>query len=268
MRLSVISPTFNEAGNVPLLVRQLEQTLGDIDYEILIVDDDSPDLTWSIAQGISSKNPRVKILRRMKNRGLGVSVIDGFSAATGEILACIDADLQHDPSILPRMLQELQNGMDVVVGSRHAEGGSTGEWNRWRRLESWIATRTAQILLGFNLKDPLSGYFLIWREDFSEVKNELNGKGFKILLEILARLHVSKVKEVPYRFRPRTIGDSKLSGKVVLQFVRQVWQLSAERRHLPVRSTKSTLAGGIGPFTHFTTTPLWLALAKLRNWWG
>jgi dolichol-phosphate mannosyltransferase len=204
----------------------------------------------------------------MKKRGLGVSVIDGFSAATGEMLACIDADLQHDPSILPRMLQELQNGMDVVVGSRHAEGGSTGEWNRWRRLESWIATRTAQILLGFNLKDPLSGYFLIWREDFSEVKNELNGKGFKILLEILARLHVSKVKEVPYRFRPRTIGESKLSGKVVLQFVRQVWQLSAERRHLSVRFTKSTLVGGIGTFIHFTTTPLWLALAKLRNWWG
>jgi dolichol-phosphate mannosyltransferase len=268
MRLSVISPTLNEAGNVPRLVRQLEQTLGDIDYEILIVDDDSPDLTWSIAQGISLKNPRVKILRRMKDPGLGMAVIDGFSAAAGDILACIDADLQHDPSILPRMLEELQNGMDVVVGSRHVQGGSTGEWNWWRRLESWFATKTAQILLGFKLKDPMSGYFLFWREDFCEVKNQLNGRGFKILLEILARLHASRVMEVPYRFRPRTIGESKLSGKVVLQYVQQVWQLCAESRHFPVRFTKSTLVGGIGTFINLTTTPLLLTLTKLRNWWA
>src|ERR1035437_3110966 len=106
MKLSVISPTLNEAGNVSRLVEELERALIGIDYEILIVDDNSPDLTWSVAQEISLTNPRVRTLRRMKNPGLGVAVIDGFSAAKGDMLACIDADLQHDPSILPRMLEE------------------------------------------------------------------------------------------------------------------------------------------------------------------
>jgi dolichol-phosphate mannosyltransferase len=243
LRLSVISPTLNEAGNVPRLVQQLEQALGEIDYEILIVDDDSPDLTWSVAQGISLRNPRVKTLRRMANPGLGVAVIDGFSAAQGDVVACIDADLQHDPSILPRMLRELQSGMDLVVGSRHIEGGSTGQWNRWRRLESWIATKTAQFLLGFKLKDPMSGYFLFWRKDFCEVKERLNGKGFKILLEILAALHASRIKEVPYIFRSRTIGKSKLSGKVILLYVEQVWRLCSQSRRLPLRFLKTSVIG-------------------------
>jgi len=126
MKLTVISPTLNEAENVPRLVEQLEQALGDIDYEILIVDDDSPDQTWSIAQKISLTNPRVRVLRRTRNRGLGMAVIDGFSTAEGDALACIDAYLQHDPSILPRMLKDLLSGTDVVVGSRYIEGGSAG----------------------------------------------------------------------------------------------------------------------------------------------
>jgi dolichol-phosphate mannosyltransferase len=157
MKLTVISPTLNEAENIPHLVEQLGRALVDIDYEILIVDDDSPDRTWSIAHEISLSNPRVRVLRRMQNRGLGMAVIDGFSHAAGDALACIDADLQHDPSILPRMLEELLRGSDVVVGSRYVEGGSAGKWDRLRRLESWFATKTAQFLLGINLKDPMSG---------------------------------------------------------------------------------------------------------------
>src|SRR5712691_1288793 len=132
MRLSVISPTFNEAENVPRLVEQLGQALGHIDYEILIVDDNSPDLTWSVAERMPLTNPRVRVLRRMRNRGLGAAVIDGFSAAQGDALACIDADLQHDPWILPKMLAELCQGSDVVVGSRYVDGGDTGKWN-WQR---------------------------------------------------------------------------------------------------------------------------------------
>ena len=170
MKLSVVSPTLNEAGNVSRLVEELERALVGIDYEILIVDDNSPDLTWEVAQKISSTHPRVRALRRMQNPGLSVAVIDGFSAAEGDAVACIDADLQHDPAILARMLDELQQGADVVVGSRHVAGGSTGEWSRLRRLESWVATKTAQLLLGFRLKDPMSGYFVVRRKDFSEVK--------------------------------------------------------------------------------------------------
>jgi len=265
MKLSVISPTLNEAENVSRLVEQLEGALGDIDYEILIVDDDSPDLTWSIAEKISSTNPRVRTLRRMQNPGLSVAVIDGFSAASGDVVACIDADLQHDPSILPRMLDELQ-GVDVVVGSRHIDGGSTGKWNWLRRLESWIATKTAQFLLGVKLKDPMSGYFLVWRKDFVAVKEQLDGKGFKILLEILARLHGSRVKEVPYTFRPRTHGESKLSSKVVLLYIQQLWRLCSTSRHFSVRLLKSAVVGGIGVFINLAVMALVLKLTKVRDW--
>jgi dolichol-phosphate mannosyltransferase len=266
MKLSVISPTLNEAENVPRLVEQLEQALGDIDYEILIVDDDSPDQTWSIAQSISLTNPRVRTLRRLQNPGLSVSVIDGFSAAGGDVLACIDADLQHDASILPRMLDELLKGADVVVGSRHVDGGSTGEWTRVRRMESWIATKAAQFLLGIKLKDPMSGYFLVWRKDFAEVKGQLDGKGFKILLEILARLHASRIKEVPYTFRPRTHGESKLSSKVVFLYLEQLWQLCSTSRHLSVRFLKSAVVGGIGVFINLAVMALLLSLTRIQDW--
>jgi dolichol-phosphate mannosyltransferase len=238
MRLSVISPTLNEAECVPHLVEELERALGDIDYEILIVDDNSPDGTWSVAQDISLTHPRVRSIRRMQNPGLGAAVIHGFSDAEGDVLACMDADLQHDPSILGRMLEELEHGADIVVGSRYIDGGGTGEWDRLRRIQSWIANKTAQFLLGVRLKDPMSGYFLIWRKDFSEVREHLNGNGFKILLEILSNLDASKIKEVPYTFRPRTQGKSKLSGRVILQCVHQLWRLCSTSRHLSIRFVK------------------------------
>jgi dolichol-phosphate mannosyltransferase len=266
MKLTVISPTLNEAENVPHLVEQLERALGDIDYEILIVDDDSPDQTWSIAQKISQTNPRVRVLRRTKNQGLGMAVIDGFSNAGGDVLACIDADLQHDPSILPRMLEELLNGTDVVVGSRYVEGGSAGKWDRLRRLESWIATRTAQFLLGIKLKDPMSGYFLVWRKDFSEVKDQLNGRGFKILLEILTRLRASNVKEIPYTFRPRTNGESKLTSRIVFLYAQQLWRLCSVSRHLPVRFLKFAVVGGTGVLANLAVMALLLTQTNLHGW--
>ena len=148
MKLSVISPTLNEAQNIPTLVEQLQRTLGSVDYEILIVDDNSPDLSWSVAEQISLTNPRVKMLRRMENPGLGVAVVDGFSAAEGDMLACIDADLQHDPSILPKMIEELQRGMDVVVGSRHVKGGGFGKWSRWRQVRVLVRQQDGSIAAG------------------------------------------------------------------------------------------------------------------------
>jgi dolichol-phosphate mannosyltransferase len=266
MRLSVISPTLNEAENVPQLVDQLGHALRDIDYEILIVDDNSPDRTWRVAQEISSTNSRVRVIRRMQNPGLGEAVIDGFLAATGEVVACIDADLQHDPSILPRMIEELQGGADVVVGSRHVEGGSTGEWDWFRRLQSWLATRIVQFLLGIQLKDPMSGYFLISRKNFCAVKDDLNAKGFKILMEILARLNHSQVKEVPYTFRPRARGLSKLSSRVILQYFHQVWRLCSTSRHHSVRFLKSAVVGGVGVLINLSVMALLLKLTKIHNW--
>jgi dolichol-phosphate mannosyltransferase len=266
MKLSVITPTLNEAENVSSLVEQLGRALNDIDYEILIVDDNSADGTWSVAQKISAMNPRVRAIRRTQNPGLGLAVIDGFSDAKGDVLACIDADLQHDPAILPIMLDELQKGADVVVGSRHVDGGSTGEWDRSRRFQSWIATRTAQLLLGIRLKDPMSGYFLISRKDFCEVKDDLDGKGFKILLEILAGLGASNITEVPYTFRLRTRGESKLSSRVIFQYFQQVWRLCSASRHHSIRFLKSAVVGSIGVLINLVVLAFLLKLTKINNW--
>jgi dolichol-phosphate mannosyltransferase len=240
MKLSIISPTLNEAESVPLLVLELERALPNVNYEILIVDDNSPDGTWLVAHDISLTNQRVRCLRRMHNPGLGAAVIEGFSAAEGEVLACIDADLQHDPKILSMMLEELQQGAEIVVGSRHADGGSTREWGHFRRAQSWIANKSAQLLLGVNLKDPMSGYFLVWRKDFCEIRDRLNGEGFKILLEILSNLRNPKIKEVPYAFHPRTRGRSKLSGKIILQFLHQLWRLRSSSKRRSVKFIGST----------------------------
>ncbi len=266
MKLSVISPTFNEAENIPRLVEQLGQALSHIDYEILIVDDNSPDLTWSVAERISLANPRVRVLRRMCNPGLGSAVIDGFSAAQGEALACIDADLQHDPRILPKMLEELYEGSDAVVGSRYVDGGGTGRWNWQRRFGSWTATKMAQILLGVKLKDPMSGYFLMWRKDFARVREDLNGNGFKILLEVLAKLQPSVVKEIPYTFGSRKFGESKLSGKIVVQYLTQLWRLSKASRLVSDRLLKFAAVGSIGVIANLVAMTLLLNLTHWRDW--
>src|SRR6266705_5903781 len=222
MKLSVISPTYNESKNICLLIAELEKVLEGADYEILISDDDSPDLTWVRAEEIGQRNPRVRFLRRTCNRGLGPSVVDGFSAATGEAVACIDADLQHDPTILPKMLKELENGSDLVVATRYMPGGGTANWGLIRRLGSWACTKLAQWLLGLKLRDPMSGYFMMRRSDFLKIRDQLNVRGFKSLLEIAAHMHPRHLSEVPYTFGPRAQGESKLSNKIVFAYLSQV----------------------------------------------
>jgi dolichol-phosphate mannosyltransferase len=228
MKLSVISPTYNESDNVGPLIAELEKILQGIDYEILISDDDSPDLTWARVEEIGRHNPRVRALRRTSNRGLGPSVVDGFSAATGEAVACIDADLQHDPTILPQMLKELMNGANLVVATRYMPGGGTANWGIIRRFGSWGCTKLAQWLLGVELRDPMSGFFMMRRDDFLKIRDQLNVRGFKILLEIAARMHPCRLGEVPYTFGPRARGESKLSNKIVFAYMSQLWRLYRE----------------------------------------
>jgi dolichol-phosphate mannosyltransferase len=225
MRLSVIAPTYNEADNLDALIAEVGSALRGIEYEILICDDDSPDKTWARAEEIGRVNPRVRVLRRTKNRGLARAVVDGFNAAHGEAVACIDADLQHDPAILPKMLEALQGGDQLVVASRYVEGGGTANWNWRRRFVSWSAAKMAEWLLGVKLLDPMSGYFLFRRADFLQVRQKLNPGGFKILLEVAAHLRPAAVREVPYTFRLRRAGKSKLSTEVVLAYVRQLFRL-------------------------------------------
>src|SRR5713101_9766391 len=230
MKLSIISPTYNESENVGLLVAEIEKSLDGTDYEILISDDDSPDLTWTRVEEIGRRNPRVRVLRRTSNRGLGPSVVDGFSSATGEALACIDADLQHDPAMLPQMLKELMNGSNLVVATRYMPGGGTTNWGVIRRLGSRGCTKLAQWLLGVKLRDPMSGYFMMRRDDFLKIRDRLNIRGFKILLEIAAHMQPCNLGEIPYTFGPRALGESKLSKKIVFAYLSQVGRLCREVR--------------------------------------
>lgn len=266
MKLTVVSPTFNEAQNVRPLAGAVGEALQGCDYELLIVDDDSPDGTWEEVEAMSRGNARVRLLRRTVNPGLSASVIDGFAQANSEAVACIDADGQHDPKILPAMLQLLEGGCDVVVGSRYVEGGGVEDWSWIRQLESWVATKCAHILLGVELHDPMSGFFMMRRSDFLRVREQLDGSGFKILLETLAALGSAKVCEVPYTFRPRVAGESKLSGKVVLAYLRQLWRLSSLGRKISGRFLKFLVVGGIGVIVNLVVLSLIIQLGGYVDW--
>jgi dolichol-phosphate mannosyltransferase len=225
VQLSVIAPTYNESENLAALIAEVGAALHGIDYEILICDDDSPDRTWERAEEISRLDGHVRVLRRIQDRGLARAVVDGFLQARGDAVACIDADLQHDPSILPKMLQALEEGAQLVVGSRYVDGGGISNWNWRRRFTSWVAGKMAECMLRVRLHDPMSGFFLLRRADFLHVAQQLNVDGFKILLEIAARLQPSQVAEVPYTFRVRRAGESKLSTAVVFAYMVQLGRL-------------------------------------------
>jgi hypothetical protein len=227
MELTVVTPTFNEAANVERFVRSVSGVLRGVEHEIVIADDDSPDQTWLVAGELTASFPGVRVLRRVGQRNLAASVIDGFCMATGDAVVCIDADLQHDPAILPTMLAELRSGSELVVGCRYMPGGGTTNWSRVRRLESWVATRMAQAYLGLKLRDPMSGYFMVWRQDFMAVRQQLSGQGFKILIEIAVRLWPQRICEVPYVFGPRIAGTSKLTAAVAVDYMAQLRRLRA-----------------------------------------
>lgn len=223
--LSVVSPTLNEIENVGPLVRRLSDVLAALPHEILIVDDDSEDQTWRRVAELAGSVRQLRLLRRFEKHGLGLAVMDGLAASAGDAVACIDSDLQHDPAILPQMVAELEGGAGLVVGCRYMLGGGATGWNWLRRFESLCATRLAQVCLGTPLRDPLSGYFAMWKNDFMRIRERLDGTGFKILLEIAAHLQPTRVSEVPYYFRPRQHGKSKLTGRIVLQYLAQLWRL-------------------------------------------
>jgi dolichol-phosphate mannosyltransferase len=243
-QLSVIVPTYNEAANVELLVTALADALKNVDYEILIVDDDSPDLTWQRASEIAQSNSRLRVIRRTTSPGLAASVIDGFNQAQGTAVACMDGDLQHDPETLVPMLAQLEKGSSLVVASRYVRNGSTDTWNPLRKLESFIATKLAQYLVGVKLHDPMSGFFMMRRADFLTVRDRLRAQGFKVLLEIVANLETGSVAEVPLRFRPRVAGVSKLTGRVAISYVAQLLRLSRTSR-MPQTAKLGVAAPGV-----------------------
>lgn len=227
MSFSLIIPTYNEKDNIRLLLDCLRETLGaSEEVEIIVADDDSPDLTWQIVENYALLDKRIKVFRRIKNKGLSKAVIEGFINAKGDILGVMDADLSHDHKILPKMISAVRDeGYDLVVGSRRIPGGGADKWPWYRKISSDIATVIAKTILDIKLSDPMSGYFTLKRELFEKVKQEINPRGYKILLEIYVRSNPPRVKEVPFIFKDRKQGYSKVNTKVMLQYMQMLYEL-------------------------------------------
>jgi dolichol-phosphate mannosyltransferase len=221
VELTVVSPAFNERGNVERLVAKLTAALADVRWELIVVDDDSPDGTADLVKQIAQRDGRVRCLRRVGRRGLAGAVIEGVMASAAPYVAVIDADLQHDETILPDMLALLRAGdCDVVIGSRYLDAAGLAEGlSPIRKFGSQVATAFGRRALGVEVTDPVSGFFMIRREAVDAVAEKLEPAGFKILFDILAsQPRPLRVKELPYAFQPRQAGESKLDGRVVLEY--------------------------------------------------
>lgn len=218
--LGIIVPTFNERTNVPLLVERLERLLTSCDWEVVFVDDNSPDGTAAAARTIGEGDSRVRCIRRIGRRGLAGACLEGMLASQARYVAVMDADLQHDESLLLDMLQHLRSGRaDLVVASRYLQGGSAAGLSKNRSRASRWSNALVRSLLGIELTDPMSGYFMIRRDAFEALAPALSSQGFKILLDILATGRGSlRTMELPTIFRERRHGESKLDLKIALDF--------------------------------------------------
>jgi dolichol-phosphate mannosyltransferase len=220
--LTVIIPTFNEAENVGPLAARLEVVLEGIDWEAIFVDDDSPDGTAERVFELNAVNDRVRCLRRVGRRGLSSACIEGMMASTAPFLAVMDADGQHEETLLPDMLDVLRrDDADLVVGSRYVQGGSSGEGlSSVRAAGSRLANRLSQFITRQKLGDPMSGFFMLNREIIDNSLKKLYGKGFKILLDIISASEGKlRIVELPYRMKARQQGESKLDSGVVTDFL-------------------------------------------------
>jgi len=218
--LSVIVPTFNERANVSILVERLAQVLGGGDWEVLFVDDNSPDGTAAVARALGETDARVRCMLRIGRRGLAGACLEGMLASQARYLAVIDGDLQHDEALLVAMRDCLRSGRaDVVVASRYLDGGSAAGLSRRRARASRFANVLVRRLFGIDLTDPMSGYFMIRREAFAPLAPAISSQGFKILLDILATKpgHL-RVVELPSALHERRYGESKLDSKIALDF--------------------------------------------------
>ncbi len=229
--VSIIVPTYNERENLPILVERISKALnGKYSYEIIVVDDNSPDKTWEVALELASKGYPVRLLRRPGKLGLGTAVLDGLKKASGEYIVVMDADLQHPPEVLPKLVEKaLSENADIVVASRYMPGGGVEGWSFIRKLISKTATLIAKIVLPQARKtsDPMSGFFL-FRKDIVE-NVSLNPLGYKILLEILVKARYRRVVDVPYVFHRRLHGESKLGVKEIWRYIKHVLRLSEYR---------------------------------------
>ncbi|UXN71827.1 glycosyltransferase family 2 protein [Devosia neptuniae] len=259
-QLAVIVPSYNERGNIELLYEKLAIALGDTAWEMIVVDDNSPDGTADVVNELSRVYANVRCLRRFGRRGLASACIEGMAVTSAPYVAVIDADLQHDEAILPKMLEEALNGADLVIGSRFIGGGSAGDGLSKTRLSgSQLATKLAVMIAGQDVSDPMSGFFLMRRDAALKAAPKLASDGFKILIDLIvtsARTgNPLRIAEVPYVFRPRHAGESKMNPLIVIQYL-GLWFSKLTGGVLPPSFLLFGLVGGTGVVVHLAS--LWL----------
>jgi dolichol-phosphate mannosyltransferase len=263
--LTVVVPCYNERPNVAPMIARLDTTLSGIAWEVVYVDDNSPDGTAAEVRRIAQTDPRVRCIRRIGRRGLASAVIEGALSSSAQFVAVIDGDLQHDETRLPDMLAALSSGQhDLAVGSRHVAGGDTaGLANRWRHVLSDGGIRLAQFILPVPLTDPMSGFFMLPRPLFETLAANLTGQGFKILLDLaLSSPAPLRVVEIPCVFHERVAGESKLDALVLMQFA----GLLLDKLFgglLPLRFISFALVGAVGVLVHLAVLT---AALKLLGW--
>jgi dolichol-phosphate mannosyltransferase len=260
--LSIVIPTLNERENIEPLLALVTAALPDTAWEVIFVDDDSRDGTPEHVRALARQNARVRCVQRIGRRGLATACMEGVLACASPYIAVMDADLQHDERLLPQMLQALEGGaVDLVIGSRYVEGGGVGDWSSGRVRMSGVATRLARVICKADIADPLSGFFMCRREIFEAALRHMSGQGFKVLLDLLASSpEPPRVRELPYRFRERQHGESKLDTMIAWEY----GMLLADKlvgRVVPVRFALFGVIGGLGLVVHLAT--LWLALNLL-----
>jgi len=256
IELSVVVPTYNEAENVPLLVAKLDTVLAGVRWEAIFVDDDSRDGTARVVRNLAKTYPNVRVVQRIGRRGLSSACVEGALASAAPYIAVMDADLQHDEKLLPRMLEALRkDDTEIVVGSRFVSGGSVGEFAANRVQISKMGARLARLIIKQDLSDPMSGFFMLRRDVFERVVRRLSAKGFKILLDIFASSpRPLKTVELPFTFGSRIKGESKLDTMVAWEYLMLLLD-KMFGSYVPVRFLMYLGVGTLGLGVHFVT--LW-----------
>lgn len=219
VEISIVVPTYNESGNIEDLLQAVSQTLEGYDYEIIIVDDNSPDGTARIVQELAMEDDRIKLLVRSGKLGLGSAILDGFKMVKGNYFLMIDADLSHRPEDIKRLIDN-RKGADILIGSRYMKGGKIAGWSMKRKIISRVATRLVKLFFNLSVKDPISGFALYRKEIFNRLDGRLKPIGYKLLLEILVKSPGLTVNEIPITFINRRAGKSKLKIDEILKFIK------------------------------------------------